>query len=164
MQKRISSQATRIPRGIVWSTVTTERVAAGISEVGIVDAKLCVVEKVEGLDAKFKVAAFGYFEVLQRCHIKVQATGIVHEIATCVPKGKPLGSHKCRGIAYGRTNAQRIIGPYRLGCVRVADDIRVRSGGRAIGHSSVVKNRDAIGTRTINDAERRARLKSRNAR
>src|SRR5580704_4105809 len=150
MQKRTSRQATGIPGGIVWPTITTNRVAAGIAEVGIVDAKLRVVEKVEGLDAEFKVAAFGYFEVLQRCHIKVQATGIVHEIAPCVPESKPHGSHKSGGIAYGWTNAQRIIGPYRRRCVRIADDIRVRSGGRSIRHSSVVKNRDAIGTCAVN--------------
>jgi hypothetical protein len=71
MQKGTSSQATRVPGRIVWSTVTAYGVAAGIAEVGIVDAKLCMVEQIEGLNAKFKIAAFGYFEVLQRCHIKV---------------------------------------------------------------------------------------------
>src|ERR1700691_325898 len=164
MQKGAPSQATRVPGGVIWSTVTTYGVAAGIAEIGIVDSKLCMVEQIEGLNAKFKIAAFGYFEVLQRCHIKVQTTGIVHEIAPRVSEGESHGGDKGGGIAYGRANALRIVGPYRRGCVRVANHVRIRSGARPIGDSGVVENRDAIGAGAVNHTERRTRLKSRDAR
>src|SRR6202451_4755800 len=164
MQKGAPSQATRVPGGIIWSTVTTYGVDAGLPHMGMVEGNLCMVEQIEGLNAKFKIAAFGYFEVLQRCHIKVQTTGIVHEIAPRVSEGESHGGDKGGGIAYGRVNALRIVGPYRRGCVRVANHGRVRAGARPLGDSGVVENRNTIGAGAVNHTERRTRLKSRDAR
>jgi hypothetical protein len=49
VQERVPGQATRGSRRIVWSSEATYRIAAGVAEVGIVDAKRRVVQQVEGL-------------------------------------------------------------------------------------------------------------------
>ena len=90
MEEGISSQTTRIPGGIIWPSVTTYRVAAGIAEVGIVDAKLCMVEQIEGFGAKFEVAAFAYFELLQHGHIKVQVSPTGATKAAGLPRVGPI--------------------------------------------------------------------------
>src|SRR5580704_8441572 len=140
MQKRVSSQTTCVPSGIIWAAVATHGVAPGVAEVGIINAELRVIEKVEDLGAKFKIAGFGYFEVLLGCYIKVQATGVVHVIAPRISEGKSHGSHKCSGISKSRANALRIVSPNRRSCMGVTNDIWVRSGGSSVGHSSIVKN------------------------
>jgi hypothetical protein len=54
MQKRVPRQATLITGRIVWPAVATDGVAAGIAEVGIVNAKLCMVEQIEGLTCSYE--------------------------------------------------------------------------------------------------------------
>jgi len=140
MQERVPGQATCVPGGIVLPTVATYGVAAGVAEVGVVDAKLGMVEQIEGLDAKLKVAPFGYFEVLQRRYIKVQASRVVHKVPSRIPEGESLRSDKGDGIAQDRTNTLRIVRPCGRGRVRVANDIRIRSSACPVGYASVVKN------------------------
>ena len=86
MQEGTALKATGIAGGIVRAPVAGNGVAAGVALVRIVNAELGVVENVERFGAKLEIAALGDFEVLQESDIKVQTTGIVHEIAAGVPE------------------------------------------------------------------------------
>jgi len=71
MQESAPRETTGIARRVVWATVATNRVAGAIAEVGIVDAKLGVVENIESLAAKFEVAALSNLEVFEHGDIEV---------------------------------------------------------------------------------------------
>ena len=81
--------------------------AAGI--IGIVDAKLSVIEDVEKVRVKIELTKFGEFEVLDQAHVKIQATRIVQEISASIAKGQSPGRYKLRGIPLERAKALSIV-------------------------------------------------------
>jgi hypothetical protein len=89
MQKRVSSQATRVACRIVWPAIAT----AGVAELGIVDAKLRVVEQIESSARNSRLLPSVFLKCL-RTVVKVQATEVVHEIPPRIAESQSLGSHK----------------------------------------------------------------------
>jgi hypothetical protein len=95
VQEGIPGEATRVSRGVVQRAVARDRVAAGVALVGIVDAELSVVENIEGLGAKLKIAAFRDFEMFQESDVKVQPARVVHKVASGISKRKTYRGTEC---------------------------------------------------------------------
>src|ERR1700722_7718444 len=109
-----------------WTAVATDRVGAGIAHIRIVDPKLRVVEDIEGFGAKLDQTVFGDSEVLEECHVEVQATWVIQGVSAGIAEGQALGRRKCSGIQQKGTETSSIISTCRDRAVSVADDIGVR--------------------------------------
>ena len=150
MQKRVASHAigsgddsvnswTLESGGIVWAAVAADSVTAGVPEIGIVDAKLGVVEKIESLRAKFDVAAFPNGKMFQQTHIEVSPVRIVQKVAARVPKRQAARRHEAVGISQQRPEA---LGIKPVIWSRCGMRIHIRVGARpnAVGYASIVEN------------------------
>ena len=71
---------------VIRSTITADDVITRVTDIRIIDPELGVVEDVERFHAKLGIAAFRYFEVLQKVQVKVDAVWIVEEVTTCIPE------------------------------------------------------------------------------
>src|SRR5215472_7372415 len=111
VQERSAGKAIRAsrhlePRRVVWSRVATDHVVPrtpGI--VHVVDAKLSLVEQVEGLSPKLDLAAFSPFEVFQQGEIGVETGWIIQRVPPRVAEGESPGSDKLRRISQQRSEA-----------------------------------------------------------
>src|SRR5215813_7135550 len=93
MQERAARQAVdatryRVTGAVVRPTIATDHVTAGVSEVGVVEPKLRVIEDVERLGAELQNTRFTDRKMLEQAHVKIQASGIVQIIATSVSEGQ----------------------------------------------------------------------------
>src|ERR1700729_2748433 len=102
--------AALIASRIRWPGIATYDIVAGAAGViGIVNPELRVIENVEGLRTKLKLARLGDPEMLRESHIEIYLMGVVQEITASIAEGQPSGCHKLRRVSQKRTKALEIV-------------------------------------------------------
>src|SRR5215470_9333092 len=99
MQEGASGEAVHaagygISSAVVCSAITADHVAACISQVGIVNAELRMVENVESFRAKFEHTRLTNRKVFQQAHIKVQPARVVQIVSTRISKRQAARSNE----------------------------------------------------------------------
>ena len=83
---------------VIRSAVATDGIIACVAEIGVVDPKLCVIEKIECFCAEFKVASLSDSKTLQQAHIEVRPVRIVQRVPASISEGQPPRCYEPVGI------------------------------------------------------------------
>src|SRR5262249_44797969 len=123
-------------------TIATDHVTASVSEVGVVEPKLRVIEDVERLGAELQNTRFTDRKMLEQAHVKIQASGIVQEIATSVSEGQAARRDERARIPKDGPEALGIVPALRRIAMRSRRDVRIRPRSNPVCDSGVIQNRD----------------------
>ncbi len=122
VQKGISLKASGASGGVelCLAAVAIDDVVTDIAGIGrIGDAKLRVIEDVEGLGTKLDIEMVGIcLEVLEQRHIEVDPPGIPEVVTARVAKGQAAGSGKSSGVEQQRPDVVSARCDERLAAVR----------------------------------------------
>src|SRR5277367_6663204 len=169
MQESTSSQAIRtVAAGARISgtgpTVAVDGIVGLISEGGVIDAKLRVVEDVERLQTEFHRGVLAHLEVLEKSHIGVESERVAQYVSAGVAEGEATGRAERTGIQQKRAEAGRIVASLRNGAVLVSTQVRIRSCSTSVRNACIIWRCNPIGAPDVKNSEGSAGLKGGNPR